>query len=214
MGLRTKQLDEVWVLGVAYAPALHVRKWDRVEMRKGYLFHSELNEADGDTSLFGKCAEVVRVDNCTAWRPMSDVMDALPRVVHPDDVKCRAIHVAGRDLHFVCGVACCEDVEEGKFILKKIKRENFHDKARQGKARHGKIRQDKARQGKARPGNARQGKARQDKFRQGKARQCKARQEKARQVKSSQGKARQDKARGGKIRQGKARQGKARQGTG
>ena len=95
-------------------------------MRKGYLFHSEWNEADGDTSLFVKCPEVVRVDNCTAWRPMSGVMDALPRVVHPDDVKCRAIHVAGRDLHFVCGVACCEDVEEGKFILKKIKRENFH----------------------------------------------------------------------------------------
>ncbi len=116
----------MWVCGVAYAPALHVRKWDRVENRKGYLFHSEFNDADGDTALFGKCPEVVRVDNCTAWRPMSDVMDALPRVVHPDNVKCLAIHVACRDLHFVCGVSCCEDVEKGKFTLKKIKRANFY----------------------------------------------------------------------------------------
>ncbi len=86
VGLRKKQLEEVRVCGVAYAPALHVRQWDRVENRKGYLFHSKFNEADGDTALFGKCPEVVRVDNCTAWRPMSDVMDAVPRVVHPDDM--------------------------------------------------------------------------------------------------------------------------------
>jgi hypothetical protein len=32
---------------------------------------------------------------------MSDVMNAIPRVVHPDDVECRAIHVACRDLRFV-----------------------------------------------------------------------------------------------------------------
>ncbi len=31
--------------------------------------------------------ELVRVDNCTAWRPMSGVMDAISRVVHPNDVK-------------------------------------------------------------------------------------------------------------------------------
>ena len=27
--LKKKQLQEVWVCGVAYAPVLHVRKWDR-----------------------------------------------------------------------------------------------------------------------------------------------------------------------------------------
>jgi hypothetical protein len=59
VGLRKKQLEEVWVCGVAYAPALHVRRqWDRVENRKGYLFHSEFNDADGDTALFGKCPEL------------------------------------------------------------------------------------------------------------------------------------------------------------
>jgi hypothetical protein len=68
----------------------------------------------------------LRVDNCTAWRPMSDVMDVIPRVVHPDDVKGRAIHVAFRDLHFVCGVSCIEDIAEGKFTYRKIKRTNFH----------------------------------------------------------------------------------------
>jgi hypothetical protein len=77
--LSQKHLLEDWVCGVAYAPTLHVRKWDRGEMRKGYLFHFEFNDADGDTAHFGQCPEVVRIDNCTAWRPMSDVMDAIPR---------------------------------------------------------------------------------------------------------------------------------------
>jgi hypothetical protein len=95
-------------------------------MRKGYLFHSEFNDADDDTALFGHCTEVLRIDNCTAWRPMSDVMDAIPRVVHPDGVKGRSIHVAFRDLHFVCGVSCIEDVKEGKFTYRKLKRANFH----------------------------------------------------------------------------------------
>ena len=36
-----KQRKEVWVLGVAYAPALHVRKFDKSEQRKGYLFHTD-----------------------------------------------------------------------------------------------------------------------------------------------------------------------------
>ena len=124
-GLRKKQLDQVWVRGVAYVPALHVRKWNKDEMRKGYLFHSEFNDADGDTALFGSCPEVVRIDNCTAWRPMADVMDVIPRVVHPEDIKCRRIHVAGRDLHFVCGVTGREDVLNGKFALKKLKRTDF-----------------------------------------------------------------------------------------
>ncbi len=43
--------------------ALHVRKFDKVEQRKGYLFHTDFQDVDGDTSLFGKCPEVVRVEN-------------------------------------------------------------------------------------------------------------------------------------------------------
>ncbi len=62
------QQKEVWVCGVAYAPALVVRKMNAAEMKKGYLFHTEWNEGDGDKSLFGQCPELVRVDNCTAWR--------------------------------------------------------------------------------------------------------------------------------------------------
>ena len=54
-GWTQKQKKDVWVRGVAYAPALHVRKFDKVEQRKGYLFHSQFNDGDGDTALFGQC---------------------------------------------------------------------------------------------------------------------------------------------------------------
>jgi hypothetical protein len=54
---------------------------------------------------------------------MSDVMDEIPRVVHPEDVKSRTIHVSGRDLHFVCGVSAYEGVES--FVLKPILRSDF-----------------------------------------------------------------------------------------
>jgi hypothetical protein len=58
-----------------------------------------------------------------AWRPMSSVLNMVPRVVHPYDVKVRAMHVAGRDLHFVCGVSAHEFVgvgeDQGHFQLKK-----------------------------------------------------------------------------------------------
>jgi hypothetical protein len=87
-------------------------------MRKGYSFHFEFNDGDADTALFGQCPEVFRIDNCTGWRPMSDVMDEIPREVHSEDVTCRAIHVSGRDLHFVCGVSADEDIES--FVLKRI----------------------------------------------------------------------------------------------
>lgn len=121
-----KQKKEVWVRGVAYAPALHARKLNREKMREGYLFHTEWNDGDADTALFGDCPEVVRVDNCTAWRPMSLVMELLPRVVHPKDVKVREIHVAGRQLHFVCGVSAVENVTKGSFTFKKIRRSTFY----------------------------------------------------------------------------------------
>ena len=117
------QQKEVWVCGVAYAPALVVRKLKAAEMKKGYLFHTEWNDGDADKSLFGECPELVRVDNCTAWRPMSSVLNLVPRVVHFSDVKAREIHVAGRDFHFVCGVSSTEYVDH--FGFKKIPREKF-----------------------------------------------------------------------------------------
>jgi hypothetical protein len=121
-----KKKEEVWVCGVAYAPALHARKFNKNKMREGYLFHTVWNDGDADTALFGNCPELVRVDNCTAWRPMSLVMQLLPRVVHPKDMKVREINVAGRELHFVCGVSAMENVEEGTFTFKKIRRANFY----------------------------------------------------------------------------------------
>jgi hypothetical protein len=101
-GLSRKQLREMWVLGVAYTPALNVRMYSTRE--KEYLFHSEFNDSDARTGLFWRCPEVVRADNSKAWRAMSKVLTTIPRVVHPDDVYSGAVHVAGRDLHYVCGM--------------------------------------------------------------------------------------------------------------
>ena len=93
-----KQLRATWVLGVAYAPAIDVRKQSRRE--KGYLFHTDENDTDARTGLFWKCPEVVRVNNSTAWRAMSSILTDIPRVVHPDDVYSGEVHVAGRHLHY------------------------------------------------------------------------------------------------------------------
>ena len=124
MGMSTKVKKEVWVCGLAYAPALHVRKFNKAEQRKGYLFHTNFDDGDGDKALFGNCPEVVRVDNCTAWRPMSSVLATIPRIIHPEDVKTRVIHVAGRQLHFVCGVSGTEGI--GTFKFAKIPRSEFY----------------------------------------------------------------------------------------
>ena len=107
---------------MAYAPSLHARKFNKLEERKGYLFHTIDDEADGDAGLAqSKCG---LIDNCTAWRPMSSVLPNIPRVVHPEDIKTRMIHVAGRALHFVCGVAGVEG--EGLFTFRKIARSTFY----------------------------------------------------------------------------------------
>jgi hypothetical protein len=93
---------------------------------KGYMFHSEINATDARTGLFWRCPEVVRVDNSMAWREMSKVLLTIPRVVHPDDV-------AGRDLHYVCGMCAHENIEKRSdekanhepwgFVIKKVVRE-------------------------------------------------------------------------------------------
>ena len=133
------QLRATWVLGVAYAPALDIRKQSRRE--KGYLFHNDDSEKDARTGLFWKCPEVVRVDNSTAWRAMSSVLGVVPRVVHPDDVYSGEVHVAGRDLHFVCGMSCHETVakitktgkvKEGSFHLQRLIREQGGQQMKDG----------------------------------------------------------------------------------
>jgi len=79
---------------------------------KGYLFHNDFNDTDARTGLFWRCPEVVRVDNSQAWKKMSKVLLTIPRVVHPDDVYSGALHVAGRDLHYVCGMCAHENIEK------------------------------------------------------------------------------------------------------
>ena len=109
IGLTRKQLGEMYVQGVAYAPARNIRMYSKRE--KGYLFHRDYNDSDARTGLFWRCPEVVRVDNSTAWRTMSKVLTMVPRVVHPDDVYSGEVHVAGRDLHYVCGMCAHEKLD-------------------------------------------------------------------------------------------------------
>ncbi len=93
--------------GVAYAPARNIKMYSKRE--KGYLFHIDYNDSDARTGLFWRCPEVVRVDNSTAWRAMSKVLTMVPRVVHPNDVYSGAVHVAGQNLHYVCGMYAHEN---------------------------------------------------------------------------------------------------------
>ena len=115
--------QEIWVLGVCYVPAIYVRKFSKRE--RGYMFHTELNDDDGDKSLYGHCPEIVRVENCLKWHPMSTVSIDVPRIVHADDVKNRRVHVAGRGLHFVCGTSAVEDVHCQEFRLSRLPRRHF-----------------------------------------------------------------------------------------
>ncbi len=78
-----------------------MRKFDKAEQRKGYLFHTAFQDGDGDLALFGKCSEVVRADNCTTWRQMSSVLETIPRIIHPMDIKTRVIHVLVQALNVV-----------------------------------------------------------------------------------------------------------------
>ena len=129
-GMSRKQLGEMYVQGVAYAPARNIRMYSKRE--KGYLFHTDYNDSDARTGLFWRCPEVVRVDNSTAWRAMSKVLTMVPRVAHPDDVYSGAVHVAGRDLHYVCGMCAHEKIDTKDkelaevpwgFVCKKLLRE-------------------------------------------------------------------------------------------
>ena len=87
-----KQRREIWVLGVCYVPSDHVRRYSK--RSKGYMFHNDESEDDADKYLYGKCPEIVRVENCLIWHPMSRVERSVPRVVHADDIKQRRVYVA------------------------------------------------------------------------------------------------------------------------
>ena len=118
-----KNRREIWVLGVCYVPASHVRQYSK--RYKGYIFHSEHNDEDAYTSLYGACPEIVRVEHLLIWHPMSNVQLSVPRVVHVDDVKQRRVHVAGRGMHYVCGVTATEDKACNGLTLTPLARGSF-----------------------------------------------------------------------------------------
>ncbi len=43
----------------------------------------------------------------------------MPRVVHPDDVYSCAVHISGRDLHYVCGMCAHENVPQNIHVKRK-----------------------------------------------------------------------------------------------
>ena len=90
--MNERQRREIWVLGVSYLPADHVRMHST--RQKGYLFHQEHRGDDADKALYGQCPEIVRVENSLKWHAMSMISQNVPRVVHADDVKMRRFHVA------------------------------------------------------------------------------------------------------------------------
>jgi hypothetical protein len=118
------QRNEIWVLGVCYVPVMYVRKFSK--RVKGYMFHTELNDDDGDKAVYGKCPEIVRVENCLKWHPMSMVSRDVPRIVHADDIKNRRVHVSGREMHFMCGTTAVEDLHCEEFRLSRLPRRNFY----------------------------------------------------------------------------------------
>ncbi len=118
-----KQRPEIWVLGISYIPAEHLRQYSH--RQKGYLFHKEQDEADADKSLYGKCPEVVRVKNCLKWHAMCNVERSVPKVVHVEDVKQRRIHVAGRQMHYVCGVSAKHELDGQSYKFGPLPRGSF-----------------------------------------------------------------------------------------
>jgi hypothetical protein len=113
----------LWVQGRCHLPADHVRRFSK--RNRGYIFHTELNDADARTALFAMCPEVVRVENWLQWHQMRCVSTQVPRVVHADDVQTRRVHVAGRENHFVCGVSAVQDVATQNFELSRLPRSGF-----------------------------------------------------------------------------------------
>jgi hypothetical protein len=112
LGLSDKELAQIWVKGLYFAPASRIRKARRDLPKDRYIFQKD-TALDWEPAIqykaeMGNCPELVLVTNCTMWHPMSDVLHMLPRVVHPVDVQTHRVYVNGRDGHFVCGVMATE----------------------------------------------------------------------------------------------------------
>ena len=112
VGLSEKELAQIWVKGIYYAPAARIRRARPDLRRDRYIFQKD-TALDWEPAVqyraeMGDCPELVMVNNCTMWHPMSDVLHMLPRVVHPVDVQTHRVYVNGRDWHYVCGVMATE----------------------------------------------------------------------------------------------------------
>ena len=114
---------EIWVLGIRHVDVAHVRHCS--PRTKGYLFHDEFNEGDARTALLGTCPELVRIENGLQWHNMQNFYTEVPRIVHPDDVRMRKVHVGGRKKHYVCGVTAEEDVITKEFSFTLLHRDAF-----------------------------------------------------------------------------------------
>jgi hypothetical protein len=114
---------DIWVLGVRHVPSQDVRQY--CSSAHGYLFHSEFNAGDARTALLGSCPELVRVDNNLQWHNIHAISTVIPRVVHPDDIRTRKVHVAGRKQHYVCGVTAVEDTVSNTFTFSPLPRTGF-----------------------------------------------------------------------------------------
>lgn len=114
-GLSGKQLTEIWVQGVYYAPASIITRAN-VELRKDrYIFQKDTADdwepCPQYKAALGNCPELVRLENCKCWISMSEVLHMLPRVVHPADVQTQEVYVNGRQWHYVCGVSATEVID-------------------------------------------------------------------------------------------------------
>ena len=116
-------LRDIWVLGIRHVPAHEVRHCST--RQAGYLFHTLHNDGDARTALLGKCPELVRIQNCLKWHNIHAISIEVPRVVHPDDVQIRRVHVAGRKRHYVCGVTAVEDSLTNTYSLSLMPRCEF-----------------------------------------------------------------------------------------
>ena len=115
---------EIWVLGILHAPADHVRQGG-VRNVGCYLFHSESDGGNARQVLLGNCPELVRIENGLKWHNIHAVSTQVPRVVHPQDVLIRRVHVAGRKNHYVCGVSAVEDIFANTYTLMVLPRTGF-----------------------------------------------------------------------------------------
>ena len=115
---------DIWVLEVRHVPSQDVRDFCTTSSR-GYLFHNECHDGDARTALLGTCPELVRVENDLKWFNVHAISTDVPRVVHPDDIRTRKVHVVGRKQHFVCGVTAVEDTVKKTFTLSQLPRTEF-----------------------------------------------------------------------------------------